>query len=114
MTPPPQTAVPNVKAFTPILNGKKPGRPDRAMSIPRACPPPPTTCTAWTRKYQPFGITTYDHSTPKTSLPGDFSSHTVSAAISGLLPDAVYHVRLIANNANGQMIGPDRDVQDAG
>ncbi len=37
----------------------------------------------------------------------------MSASISGLLPGAIYHVRLIATNANGQMIGPDQTFKVA-
>ena len=43
----------------------------------------------------------YDHSTPSQSVGSDFSSHSVSASVSGLVPNALYHVRLVAINAAG-------------
>ena len=49
----------------------------------------------------------YDHSTPSQSVGSDFSSHSVSASVSGLVPNALYHVRLVATNAAGTTNGPD-------
>jgi hypothetical protein len=37
----------------------------------------------------------------------DFASHSVSASVSGLVPNALYHVRLVATNAAGTTNGPD-------
>ena len=37
----------------------------------------------------------------------DFASHQVSASVSGLVPNALYHVRLVATNAAGTTFGPD-------
>jgi hypothetical protein len=56
----------------------------------------------------------YNLSTSTTTLPGDFASHSVAATIAGLLPNAVYHVRLIATNGNGQVIGPDQTIKTPG
>ena len=49
----------------------------------------------------------YDHSTPSQSVGSDFSSHPISASVSGLVPNALYHVRLVAKNAAGTSDGPD-------
>ena len=49
----------------------------------------------------------YDHSTPSQSVGSDFASHSVSASVSGLVPNALYHVRLVATNAAGTTDGPD-------
>ncbi len=49
----------------------------------------------------------YDHSTPSQPVGSDFSSHSVSASVSGLVPNALYHVRLVATNAAGTTNGPD-------
>ena len=49
----------------------------------------------------------YDQSTPNQSVGSDFSSHPVSASVSGLVPNALYHVRLVANNSAGTTFGPD-------
>jgi hypothetical protein len=107
VTPPPKTGIPNVTAFAPILNGKNRAGLTGAVN-PEGLPTTAYYVYGLDAKYQPFGITTYNLSTAKTTLPGDFTSHSVSATISGLQPGAVYHVRLIANNGNGQMIGPDQ------
>ena len=50
---------------------------------------------------------TYDLSTPSQSVGSDFSSHPVSASVSGLVPNALYHVRLVASNSAGTTLGPD-------
>ena len=49
----------------------------------------------------------YDHSTPDLIVGSDFSSHSVTASVSGLVPNALYHVRLVATNAAGTTNGPD-------
>ena len=49
----------------------------------------------------------YDQSTPSQSVGSDFSSHTVVASLSGLVPNALYHVRLVATNNAGTTVGPD-------
>ena len=49
----------------------------------------------------------YDHATPSQSVGSDFTSHSVSASVSGLVPNALYHVRLVATNAAGTTNGPD-------
>ena len=49
----------------------------------------------------------YDQSTPSQSVGSDFSSHTVVASLSGLVPNALYHVRLVATNSAGTTVGPD-------
>jgi hypothetical protein len=55
----------------------------------------------------PSGVV-YDQSTPPQSLPADSSTHTVTASVSGLVPNAHYHVRLVATNATGTTFGPDQ------
>ena len=49
----------------------------------------------------------YDQSTASQSVGSDFSSHTVVASLSGLVPNALYHVRLVATNSAGTTFGPD-------
>jgi hypothetical protein len=59
-------------------------------------------------RYSGGGPIVYDHSTPAQSVGSDFSSHGVGpVAISGLLPNALYHVRLVASNSAGTTSGPD-------
>ena len=46
-------------------------------------------------------------STPSQSVGGDFANHVVSATVTGLDPNAIYHVRLVATNKNGSTVGTD-------
>jgi hypothetical protein len=50
----------------------------------------------------------YDQRTPAQALPADTVVHAVSASASGLVPNALYHVRLVAANATGTTFGPDQ------
>ena len=59
-------------------------------------------------KYTGGGPLAYTHSTPSQTLGADFTSHIVSASVSGLVPNALYHVRLVATNSAGTTFGPDR------
>jgi hypothetical protein len=45
--------------------------------------------------------------TPLQTVGGDFANHVVSATVTGLVPNALYHVHLVATNKNGQTVGPD-------
>ncbi|MGN6869636.1 MAG: beta strand repeat-containing protein [Solirubrobacteraceae bacterium] len=59
-------------------------------------------------RYSGGGPIVYDHSTPDQPVGSDFSNHGVGpVAISGLLPNALYHVRLVASNSAGTTFGPD-------
>jgi hypothetical protein len=49
----------------------------------------------------------YDLSTPSQNVGSGSSGQTVSAAVSGLVPNALYHVRLVATNIAGTTFGPD-------
>lgn len=46
-------------------------------------------------------------STPTQNIGGDFADHVVTATVSHLAPNALYHVRLAATNKNGQTLGTD-------
>jgi hypothetical protein len=61
-------------------------------------------------RYRPGGgsAVIYDQSTPPQALPADTTAHAVSASASGLVPNALYHVRLVATNATGTTFGPDQ------
>ncbi len=50
----------------------------------------------------------YDQSTPDQTVGSDFAGHALTASISGLVPNAVYHVRLVATNSAGVTLGPDQ------
>ncbi|MFZ0970772.1 MAG: PKD domain-containing protein, partial [Solirubrobacteraceae bacterium] len=60
-------------------------------------------------KYSKFGGSgpNYTNSTPVQALPADFNDHTLTASVTGLVPNALYHVRLVATNAAGTTFGPD-------
>ena len=49
----------------------------------------------------------YDQSTPTQNVGSDSSNHAVTASVSGLVPNALYHVRLVATNSAGTAFGPD-------
>ncbi len=61
---------------------------------------------------QRYGIATIS-STPDQSVGSDTSSHAVSASVSGLVPNALYHVRLVASNSAGSTTGPDQTFMTA-
>jgi hypothetical protein len=50
----------------------------------------------------------YDQQTPDQTVGSDFASHSLTANVTGLIPNAVYHVRLIATNSAGVTFGPDQ------
>ncbi len=58
-------------------------------------------------KYTGGGPVVYTNTTPPQPVGSDFSSHPVSASVSGLVSNAVYHVRLVATNSAGTTFGPD-------
>jgi len=58
-------------------------------------------------RYTGGGRIVYTKSTPPQSVGSDFTTHTVSASVTGLVPNAVYHVRLVATNSAGTSFGPD-------
>jgi hypothetical protein len=49
----------------------------------------------------------YDHQTPARAVGSDFNDHLFTAQVSGLVPNAIYHVRLVAKNGLGTTLGPD-------
>jgi hypothetical protein len=50
----------------------------------------------------------YDHSTPPQAVGSDFSDHSVSATVTGLVPNARYHVQVVASNGAGTTVGQDQ------
>jgi hypothetical protein len=54
------------------------------------------------------GPVVYTASTPDQTIGSDFTTHTFfSTPVSGLVPNALYHVRLVATNSSGTSFGPD-------
>ncbi|MFZ0041618.1 MAG: hypothetical protein WAK93_09945 [Solirubrobacteraceae bacterium] len=50
----------------------------------------------------------YDQSTDAVGVGSDFAAHPVSLSATGLIPNALYHVRLVATSAAGTTLGPDQ------
>jgi hypothetical protein len=50
----------------------------------------------------------YTDTTPANTVGSDFSAHPVSASVSGLVPNALYHFRLVATNGAGTTFGSDQ------
>ena len=57
--------------------------------------------------------TLYDQTTSVQQVGSDFISHALSAALTGLVPNVTYHVRLVASNSAGTATGPDQTFTTA-
>jgi hypothetical protein len=51
--------------------------------------------------------------TPSGTVGSDFAAYHVTATVTGLVPNAVYHVRLVATNSAGTTTGPDQTFRTA-
>ncbi len=51
---------------------------------------------------------TYGSVTPDQAVGSDFANHTVTATVTGLLPNVAYHVRAVATNSAGSALGADQ------
>lgn len=51
--------------------------------------------------------TSYEHTTQPVSLPSDSVEHAVSASVTGLMPGAEYHFRVVAESESGSVPGHD-------
>ncbi len=63
--------------------------------------------------YAGGGPVTYTNQVTASPNPvgSDTSTHTVSASVTGLDPNALYHVRLVASNSAGTTFGPDQTLR---
>ena len=50
----------------------------------------------------------YDQSTPAQQVGSDSTDHPISIPVAGLVPNALYHVRIVATNSAGTTVGPDQ------
>ena len=57
--------------------------------------------------------TLYDQQTPPQQVGSDIAAHAVTAPLTGLVPGALYHVRLVATNAAGTTFGQDQTFTTA-
>ena len=62
------------------------------------------------QRYRPPGDAggLYDQSTPNQDVGSGTQYETITAPVSGLIPNAVYHWRLVATNSGGTASGPDQ------
>jgi hypothetical protein len=51
---------------------------------------------------------TYGSVTPDQTVGSDFTNHTVTATVTGLLPNVTYHWRAVATNSAGSALGADQ------
>jgi len=59
-------------------------------------------------KYYGGGPLVYSQTTPTETIGSDSTAHSLLAVASGLVPNALYHVRLVATNSAGTTEGPDQ------
>ncbi len=67
------------------------------------------------KRYSQVGASgpNYTQQTPAQTVGSDFTTHGIGpVAVSGLLPNALYHVRLVATNTAGTAFGAGRDIHD--
>jgi hypothetical protein len=64
------------------------------------------------REPRPSGVV-YDQSTPKVHLGPGFGPHSVSGRVSGLVPNALYHLRLVALSSAGTVYSRDAPFRTA-
>ena len=77
------------------------------LGQPRGCRPRLTSSTDWIRSTPgPLGRSC-TRPPPPCSRQSDFSVHMVTATVTGLVPNALYHLRLVATNGVGTTFGPD-------
>ncbi len=109
-----------------------PSAPPAPPTLLAASPPSvlSTTSAAFTATVNPHGLATtmhfeygpvlggasaaavaYGSVTPDQSVGSDFANHTVTATVSGLLPNVTYNVRAVASNSAGSVVGANQTLQ---
>ncbi|HTT31570.1 MAG TPA: hypothetical protein VMG37_24370 [Solirubrobacteraceae bacterium] len=58
-------------------------------------------------RYSGGGSVVYDQTTPTVTVGADSTSHSLSQVVTGLVPHAAYHVRLVATNSAGTATSTD-------
>ena len=99
-------------APSPVLTGKPPSIGGTTAAFTGSVNPGGLPTTAFfqfglDKKYTGAGPLAFTQSTPAQTVGSDFASHSVSASVINLVPNAVYHVRLVATNSAGTTFGPD-------
>jgi DNA-binding beta-propeller fold protein YncE len=107
------TATFNVQtAPTPVLTGVPPSVSGTSAAFTGSVDPGGIVTTAFFQygldpKYTGGGPISYTQSTPAQVVGSDFTTHIVTASVTGLVPNALYHMRLVATNSAGTTFGPD-------
>jgi hypothetical protein len=112
VTPATTVSATSTSAPTPVLTGAATVNGSSAAGFTGSVNPAglPTTAVfqyGLDPKYSGGGAVVYTDSTPAQAVGGDFSSHNVFASVGGLVPNALYHVRLVATNSAGTSFGSD-------
>jgi hypothetical protein len=101
-----------ISSPTPVLTGAPPSIGGTTAGFTGSVNPGGLPTTAFFQygldpKYTGGGPVVYDQSTPAQSVGSDFATHIVTASVTGLVPNATYHVRLVATNSAGTSVGTD-------
>ena len=112
--PPPPSSPPGVSGGAPTSKSSS------GTAVSGSVNPESLTTTAFFQygldpAYRGPGASTtlYDQSTPVQQVGADSTTHTVTAPLSGLVPGALYHVRLVATNSAGTTFGVDQTFTTA-
>ena len=112
--PPPPSSPPGVSGGAPMTKSSS------GAAVSGSVNPENLTTTAFFQygldpAYRGPGASTtlYDQSTPVQQVGADSTTHTVTAPLSGLVPGALYHVRLVAINSAGTTFGVDQTFTTA-
>jgi hypothetical protein len=113
--PPPPSSAP------PVVSGGAPNGPTGTGATVAGTVNPESLATTVFFEYGldpsfrgPGGSTTlYDQSTPTQQIAAVAAPQPVSASLTGLVPGALYHVRLVATNSAGTTLGPDQTFTTA-
>jgi hypothetical protein len=105
--------------------------PPGAPTVLTTAPPTVTTTTSanFTMTVNPHGLATlvhfeygpelpdakaaavtYESDTPNQSVNPDYANHTITATVTGLLPNVTYHMRGVATNSAGSTTGADQTL----
>jgi hypothetical protein len=109
------TSAPTAEAPTPVLTGAPTAVTDSGAGFSGSVNPEGLPTTVYfqyglDKRYTQVGAAGPDYTgqTPSQQVATDFATHGVGpVAISGLVPNALYHVRLVATNSAGTTLGQD-------
>lgn len=113
MTAPPAPSSPSIGSTAPTVAASTP-QPKGSSEAAFAGTVNPGGLTTTARfeygldpRYTGGGPVVYDQSTPTVTVGADSTSHSLSQVVTGLVPNAVYHMRLVATNSAGTVTSAD-------